>query len=174
MFQIFLKKFGLSTILFDPCCLFKKVLIIFLTEELIWFDLIQPFSLLEELKLENKLAVLPFDQKKSFDQRTIQFDPYCLLQSFWWFSRKLSFDFICVFYQILLKKQYGLTSAVVSLKRMLNILILKLNFNIAYHSATCLFLISFIDTDAWNFRKKRCGRNRITWLDSFLKFYLVN
>ena len=47
------------------------------------------------------------------------------------FHENFCFDFICVFYQILFKRKYKLTSAIVSLKRILNILNIETFFNIA-------------------------------------------
>ena len=60
------------------------------------------------------------------------------------FHENFLFDFICVFYQILFKREYDLTSAIVSLKRILNIFNIETYFNIAYYSATSLCLTSFI------------------------------
>ena len=79
----------------------------------------------------------------------------------------------CAFYQILFKRQYGLTSAIVSFREFWIFLILKLNFSIAYYSATFLCPTLFVGTAARNFWKQRCESNCITSLDSFLKFYHV-
>ena len=47
------------------------------------------------------------------------------------FHENFCFDFICVFYQILFKRKYKLTSAIVPLKRILNIFNIETFFNIA-------------------------------------------
>ena len=84
---------------FDHFC-YKRAIYIY---NLIWSNSAL-FSFVE-FELKNKVAILPFDQSKSFDQRAIQFDPYCL-----------AIILTCVFYKILFKIQYGLTSSIVSLK----------------------------------------------------------
>ena len=60
------------------------------------------------------------------------------------FHENFLFDFVCVFHQILFKRQYGLITAIVSLKRILNIINIETYFNIAYYSATSLCLTSFM------------------------------
>ena len=83
-----------------------------------------------------------------FDQKAIQFDPYCLLQLFWWFSRKLSVWFhLCLLSNFVQKTiQFDCCNSVFEE----DFWILKLNINTAYYSATSLCLTSFQDTAAWN------------------------
>ena len=97
---------------------------------------------------KNKVAILSFDQSKSLDQRTIQFNPYYLLQLFWWFSWKLSFWFhLCLLSNSVQKTVWVNlcdSTFVCDSVLFLIFLVLKLNFNIAYYSATSLCCTSFM------------------------------
>ena len=107
----------------------------------------------------------------NLDQRTIQFDSYwlILLRLFWWFSRKTYF----LISPVSSIKFCSKDNMVWPLGGFWILLILKLNFKIVYYSATPLCLTSFHGMAALNFQKQTFGRNHITLLDSFLKFYRV-
>lgn len=117
----------------------------------------------EQKGLTHIALLLSFDQNKFFFSKNNTVLPIMYFMIILMiFTKKILLDLICVFYQVFFKRQYSLTSAIVSSKGFWMVLTFKLKFNISHYSTTALWFTSFHDMAAWTFLKETRGRNRIT------------